>query len=152
MLVNRLGIFNLTFATVMLMSATAPHAIERRRDEQRIAANEPVMGNQAYALSLSEIEGLENAALDGDGEAAFRLSRHYLMIRLEPQQAKKWMRIAAENNYPPAYYNLAFLMRNDPDTASRRRTRYWLQRAIREAPDASAQHARNLLKELDVSR
>lgn len=152
MFVSRSSIFSLTFASVMLISVTPPHAIEIQRDEQRIAANEPVMGNQAYVLSMSEIEGLENAAIDGDGVAAFRLSRYYLMIRLEPQQAIKWMRIAAENNYPPAYYNLAFLMRNDPDAASRRRTRYWLQRAVREAPEASALLAASLLKELDASR
>lgn len=70
------------------------------------------------------------------------------MVALEPDKARYWMLIAAENGEPKAFYGLAFMMRHDTDSNSRLRAQYWLSRAIKEGPPEFGALARSLMDEI----
>jgi TPR repeat protein len=103
----------------------------------------PVAGVSGLTITEKDIPAFERKALDGDPDAARRLSSFY-QIRSDRSQAIYWATIAAENGSVVGQYNLGFLLRDDPDPKNQRRAIYWLKRAAESGDEMAAQ----LLKEI----
>jgi TPR repeat protein len=113
---------------------------------------QPVTSVHVFLIPAEELASLEGAALNGSGAAAFRLSRHYAFVARDPKIALYWMTIAAQSGFPPAYYDLGFLLLTERNEQSRLRARYWLERATAEADDARKALAAELLREMEKNR
>jgi TPR repeat protein len=102
-----------------------------------------------YGLLIDDkdIPIFEEKALDGDPEAARRLSTFH-GIRGERVQSIYWATIAAENGSVVGQYNLGFLLRDDPDPKNRRRAIYWLKRVSASDDRYTAALAMQLLEEI----
>jgi TPR repeat protein len=83
-----------------------------------------------YHIPDAERPALEQLALDGSADAAFRL---YLNLDLENAKLEEkifWVTIAAENGSVGAQHMLGrYLARTSKDPRLRRRARYWFKRA-----------------------
>lgn len=108
----------------------------------------PVAGIHGLAIAEKDLPALEEKALDGNPEAARRLSSFYDMVRNDRKQAVYWATIAAENGSVVGQYNLGFLLRDDPDPNNRRRALYWLKRVSESDDKHAADLAIQLLKEI----
>jgi TPR repeat protein len=127
----------------------APAPSSQGRDGGSGSDEQPVMGNQVFVISAAEIPGLQDLALRGSAEAAFKLARFHNMVTLDFKEGLYWMTIAAENGYPGATYELGFYLRLQDDPRSKLRARYWLGRAQNEGREPAATLAKSLLKEMD---
>lgn len=94
-----------------------------------------VLGEAALSSDLDKAQA-------GDGEAAFRLSLHYLSIR-NYEERERWLLQAANGGHPGAQYTRWFDLRGRLDCASTQEALRWLQ----SSADAGHQRAREKLKE-----
>lgn len=111
-----------------------------------MAQNSPsaTIGLQGVALDSISVERLSKQALEGSGEAARRLSRHFLMAQGNREEAKFWAVVAAENGDVLGKYDAGFLLKDDPDPRNRRRAIFWLKQAASQGDSLAGE----LLKEL----
>jgi hypothetical protein len=109
-----------------------------------IAGALPYDSRDKWGLSEYEVKLLQDKALKGSPEAAYRLYFYYAIYRKDHSEKLYWVRIAAENGYPGGEYALGFELRNDPDPRNRQRARFWLKRAAKHGEKLAA----SLLKEL----
>lgn len=96
------------------------------------------------ALDSPELERLSNDALNGSGEAARKISIHYLVAQGNRKEGLFWALIAAENGDVIGQYNAGFLLKDDPDPRNKVRALYWL----RLAADNGNEAAKDLLREV----
>ena len=75
----------------------------------------PIIGVQAYALSTHELKSLtEAAAIETDGEAAYRLSKYYAFFEADQVTARKWRERAASQGHPEAMEESKHLNQQQP--------------------------------------
>lgn len=92
--------------------------------------------NAGLCLSQNQIIALKERAINGDGDAAFRLSSHYAFNtdwfnptnRLENI---KWLSLAATNGNGPAQYSLGtyYTGKFYPEMSNNENAIFWLSRA-----------------------
>jgi TPR repeat protein len=103
-----------------------------------------VAGALKFAIPATEIPDLEQKAVQGDGEAALKLSKHYIFIAFDKGKHDYWLQIAAENGSVLAMYNYAQWLRqgNKLDTL---RARYWFEKVVQLGPSPLADEAKKRL-------
>jgi TPR repeat protein len=79
-------------------------------------------------LTEAELDRYSKAALDGDGNAAFRIYLHYQM-GTDLRNAEFWVHIAAENGNLSGMINYADYLLDTPRAEQCRRARFWIKRA-----------------------
>ena len=99
--------------------------------ESMSAEGNPVTGLDKFYVGPSEMAQLEEQALDGDANAAQRISLHYLMATDKAERGLYWATIAAENGSAWGEYMAGFLLGKNKDADSLRRARFWLKRAMK---------------------
>lgn len=87
-------------------------------------------------LKEAELDRYSKAALDGDGDAAFRIYLHY-QTGTDLRNAEFWVRIAAENGNLSGMINYADYLLDIPRGEQCRRARFWIKRARTSATSES---------------
>lgn len=128
----------LVAATILLLSIALLGGIVMSEEDK------PVSGLAGLAIGEKDLPAFEEMALNGDAEAAHRLSILYSMVRYDPKQHLYWTTIAAENGSIPAQVNLGLLLRDDPDPKNRRRAVYWLRRAAETGNELAAKYLKEM--------
>jgi len=82
-----------------------------------------------YHLTETEVKVLQDEALRGSPEPAFRLHLYYELDREDRAESLFWLRIAAENGHPGGQYSLGVRLSEDRDPRNRQRAIFWLERA-----------------------
>ena len=108
------------------------------------ASGSPVVGSAGILLDDAALGELSRLALEGSGEAARRLSTHYLMARNDRSQAVYWALISAENGDVGGQYYVGYLLKDDPDAKNRKRAIFWLSKAASQGSGI----AQRLLREI----
>lgn len=67
----------------------------------------PIATVKNYCLRDEEIEACKQDSSKGNADASFRLYQHYRFVRLDENEAMKWLFCAAKNGHAVAQYNLA---------------------------------------------
>lgn len=83
-----------------------------------------------FLLNSAEELDLQRRAENGDQDAAFRLSFHFLSAG-DQEKAKHWQLIAARNGHPIAQYNRWFELKDRKDCASMNEALFWLEAAAK---------------------
>ena len=114
-----------------------------RQDEQVAEASTGTV----FDLTPAEMMSLEQKALAGDADAAFRLSNFYTLAGGEgdpnvdephdKEQAIRWLRLADSLGHPDAGHNLKFLLADEacartegmPDTSAERKAAHRMKKA-----------------------
>jgi hypothetical protein len=98
-----------------------------------------------YHIPAAERPAVEQQALDGSADAAFRL---YLNLDLEDAKLEEkifWVTIAAENGSVGAQHMLGrYLARTSKDPRLRLRARYWFKRAADGGDDGALSELREI--------
>jgi TPR repeat protein len=110
--------------------------------------DKPVIGMDGVALDSATLEKLSVQALDGSGEAARKVSIHYLMTQKDRKKAIYWALIAAENGDSVGQYHVGFLLKDDPDPNNRRRAIFWLKKSLEQGEHL----AQELLQEIQSKK
>ena len=95
------------------------------------AEGNPATGLDKFDIGPSEMAQLQEQALDGDANAAQRISLYYLMATDKPEKGLYWATIAAENGSAWGEYMAGFLLGKNKDIDSLRRARFWLKLAMK---------------------
>ena len=90
--------------------------------------HEVISGNSDLYLSAQQVEGLQRAALDGEAQAATRLSSYYGLYRNDDVNAVKWAVIAAENGGVLEQCNAATTLKTSDNQEARKRAGFWLKK------------------------
>src|SRR5258708_4570315 len=93
----------------------------------------PAVYPTIYSLILTDtqVADFTEKASHGDGDAAFKLSQFYFMVKLERDTGLKWLTKAAECGHTIAQYNMGFCYdgKTYPDLTDIKKAKYWYQRA-----------------------
>jgi len=98
----------------------------------------------SYNLSEDEIKTLQDRALRGAPEPAFRLYQFFELYKKDYKESLFWVMVSAENGHPGGEYTLGFKLKDDPDHRNRQRAIFWLKRAAEHGEKLAV----SLLKEL----
>ena len=101
-------------------------------------------GNAGREILEVDMPRLEQDALSGDAESAFRLANYYESASADKQNTLYWLTIAAENGSANAQYKLGLELAHEEDKTSRVRAIFWLRRA----EESGVSPANSFLKEL----
>jgi TPR repeat protein len=88
--------------------------------------------NEPDELSDGEIQKLKMQAGKSDVRAAYRLYTYYLFSENGMPEAMHWLRVAAEEGYPLAEYNLGALLRESDSSQDKKEARLWLAKAAKD--------------------
>ena len=110
-------------------------------NEKRIDANEDLNLTEEKIIELSE------KAIGGDGEAAYSIASYFLFGKYDAEEAKKWLRIGADNSNIKCQYNYATLLLELNNEQEMKQAIYYLQQA---ALNGSIK-AKQKLEELQIS-
>lgn len=110
---------------------------------------QPLNLNIGAAITENELASLQKAALDGDGVAAFRLSRHFRFANVNRGEELYWLRIAAENGNLAGQYNFGYeLATRERSERNLVRAVFWLRKAkaagVDIPPEFVSEFGRNL--------
>jgi len=130
-----------------VFATTDAHAASQQ-DES--AGNYWRAANGDALLNHDELTTLQNKAIDGDGDAAYRVQMHYAYGELDPGEAVMWQTIAIEDGSTRAMYDQARKYMHSKDARARRRARYWFAR-LKDDPEFGTR-AKGSLKEMDNQR
>ena len=114
--------------------------------------DQPIMANQKYVIPASEIPRLEEEALRGSAESAYRLGMFHSMIMLDRKASEYWLTVAAENGSILAMYNLAVTLQSRPDPHAKPRARFWLEQVVKAGESPLAAPAAERLRELGSTK
>jgi TPR repeat protein len=89
------------------------------------------MGNAVFAIPPDQMRPLQEAALAGLGEAAYRIAQFHFMLTLDLNEGFRWMAISAENGFIRGMYALGFYLMVLPRRQDKIRARYWLEKVSR---------------------
>jgi TPR repeat protein len=117
----------LLFLFALLLSALAAPA----------TGDEWNMINAKYQIPKHELAAVRAAALDGSGDAAQRLYKHYSMLALDEKEAFFWAQISAENGNPQGQHAYGIMLLQDKSDESRARAVYWIRLAAGQGVSAS---------------
>lgn len=67
----------------------------------------PIASVSKYYLKDEEVQLCKQESLNGVSDASFKLYKYYEFVKLDVDEAMKWLLRAAESNHPLAQYNLA---------------------------------------------
>ena len=81
-----------------------------------------------YTFDLEQLIQLQSRALNGDGDAAYKLSEYY-SLRKQWFDADQWTRIGAENGHPISAELLAKTLWDSGGFHNCQRAMFWLGRA-----------------------
>lgn len=133
------GILSLIYMVPIFQSGQ----IKAAEDEKEKFLRMPM--GEAYNLSDTEFKVLQAKGLQGDPEAALRLSLYYDLCKRDYKEGHFWKMIAAENGHPTGQYNYGFDLSQDSDPRNRQRAKFWLKHAAAKG----VKEAQSLLKELE---
>jgi TPR repeat protein len=68
----------------------------------------PIMGNQDMDLSPAQLVELESKTEHGDGQAAFRISLYYSLVKNDHKKELYWLNKASNLGLSDAKYSLAY--------------------------------------------
>jgi hypothetical protein len=108
----------------------------------------PISGNSDLLLKSSELRKLSLKAMQGNGDAALRVARHYTFGMQDEIMGNYWFIIGAENGDAKSQWNISYAL-NSPPLSNDITTRgiFW----IRKAAENGIQYAINELERLDAS-
>lgn len=117
------------------------------RAESAVLGLEATGAGTAFLME-TDLINYSNAALDGDGQAAFMVMMHYQMALLDRRNAEYWAQIAAENGSLDGAVSYASYLVDVRDKDQCRRARFWARRAAEIAGDKEHQSAKIIEKEV----
>jgi TPR repeat protein len=95
------------------------------------------MINAKYQIPKHELAAVRAAALDGSGDSAQRLYKHFSMFALDEKEAFFWAQISAENGNPQGQHAYGFMLLQQKSEKSRARAVYWIRLAAGQGVSAS---------------
>lgn len=131
----------LRFLLLAVCLALAVHQASANDDDWR-------MINAKFQIPKREMADVRAAALDGSGDAALRLHKHYSMLALDEPQALYWAQISAENGNPQGQHAYGFMLLQKKDPESTARAVYWIRLAAGQGVPAS----KELLKSIEAGK
>jgi hypothetical protein len=109
----------------------------------------PEPGATGMALSSEQLAVEQKAASKGSADAAYRLSRHYLVAMNDVTRGLAFLLKAAELGSSDAQYELGSYLINEPD--KQKEGMVWIRKAS-EAGNLKAQHLLELLKKEKIRK
>jgi len=130
------------FSQIPVPRLNNPSEGENNKPKDQEFLQKPI--GSVYDLSESEFKILQDQALKGAPEPAFRLFLFYNFCKRDYKESNFWIIIAAENGHPTGEYNLAFRLKDDPDPRNRKRARFWLERAAQKGDKDAKEQLKKL--------
>jgi len=96
------------------------------------ASSPYVDANEPEQLSTEQLKKLEARAVNHDAKAAFHLYTYYLFAEDGMAKAMYWLRVAANDGYPQAEYNLGAFLKQSSSSRDQKEAEVWLAKAAKD--------------------
>ena len=140
-----MGRSKLVIAVIVLVVGIISLYPQQANKVQQIAKNdsmtEEISTSTAFTLSDEELKKHIERANNGDAEAAFRLSNHYI-----GKEANKWLLKSAKMGSPSGQLNLGVEYVNKGDYT---KAKYWLSKAASQGNETAQEELSHLEQFLD---
>ena len=135
--------------SVALSACTAapPAPLPPPPEQPETEVDNPTCVSCGWVLEEPDLNHQLSQAEAGDGEAAFRISMHYVSKEDQPK-ASYWLRRAADLGHPVAQYNLWFDLHNSPKCADHLAALSWLEKAAAQGETSAKSQLDGYRKEV----